>query len=285
MSTDAILKAREAVRLLSPKSPADIDLNALAKKLDVMVLEEELPGCDGMLIRKRKGAGIVSIRISIKEEGRKRFTLGHELGHFMLGHAGCSCGPVALTTWSDTGNETDANRFAAELLLPTELVEPMVKAMGFSYQAVRSIATGFRCSLTATAIRFVEFSRDRCAVVLSRKGQIQWFTRSKEFGYRVQRGDDVAKESFAFDATQKGGCIPDVMTEVDETAWFSDSLRSDETLLEQSVGMRSYDEVLTLLRLDERRKDGEEADEVEDENVLPSERLRRMDRRRWDESG
>jgi len=48
---------------------------------------------------------------------RRRFTIGHEIGHLLMGHA---CDP---NSGQNSDNETEANVFSSELLIPTELLK------------------------------------------------------------------------------------------------------------------------------------------------------------------
>jgi len=48
---------------------------------------------------------------------RRRFTIAHEIGHFLLGHT-CN-----KSYDDDNFHETEANHFAAELLMPIELLK------------------------------------------------------------------------------------------------------------------------------------------------------------------
>lgn len=46
---------------------------------------------------------------------RKRFTVAHEIGHFVMGHGSCDL-------CADSNEEREANQFAAELLMPPSLL-------------------------------------------------------------------------------------------------------------------------------------------------------------------
>ena len=50
---------------------------------------------------------------------RRRFTLGHELGHMFMEHSGC--------TGENTYEEREAHAFAGELLIPTEFIKRDIK--------------------------------------------------------------------------------------------------------------------------------------------------------------
>jgi Zn-dependent peptidase ImmA (M78 family) len=55
-----------------------------------------------------------------KHVHRKRFTVAHELGHMMLGHTSMN---FDLNFESNKPEEIEANQFAAELLMPLEMLK------------------------------------------------------------------------------------------------------------------------------------------------------------------
>src|SRR5439155_21592204 len=80
-------KARSIIREYGLRLPIELDVEAIAALRGAYVREEALEGCDGRLV-KRGRQGIISVKVSIIEPGRKRFTIAHELGHFELHDAG-----------------------------------------------------------------------------------------------------------------------------------------------------------------------------------------------------
>src|SRR5438270_13717321 len=61
------------------------DLRAIASRLGLLVLEVDVDGFDGALIRARGILlGTIAVRQSIREAVRKNFTLAHEIAHFFL---------------------------------------------------------------------------------------------------------------------------------------------------------------------------------------------------------
>jgi Zn-dependent peptidase ImmA (M78 family) len=95
---------------------------------------------------------------------RQRFTLAHELGHFLLHHSASSvfidASPVFFRdeTSSDGSKlqEIEANTFAAELLMPEELLRKFINNQpldAFDERAVRRLAAQFGVSAQALTIR------------------------------------------------------------------------------------------------------------------------------------
>ncbi|MDT8292218.1 ImmA/IrrE family metallo-endopeptidase, partial [Roseomonas mucosa] len=84
----------------------------------------DLPGFDGALVRvPRKGWGIL-YNTGIASPGRVNYTLGHELGHYLVHRArypqGLRCSSEDLASGSGVERivEREADQFAADLLMP-----------------------------------------------------------------------------------------------------------------------------------------------------------------------
>jgi Zn-dependent peptidase ImmA (M78 family) len=76
---------------------------------------------------------------------RRRFTLAHEIGHLLLGHA-CSEGNRALH------NEKEANTFAAELLMPGHMIKADYKRL----RNLSELCKMYRVSKEALTIKIME---------------------------------------------------------------------------------------------------------------------------------
>src|ERR1051325_668621 len=65
-----------------------VDLYDLAKKIGLRIRDVDAQGFEGALVRaSNKPNGIVAVNRSVRESGRKRFTIAHEFGHYVLrGH-------------------------------------------------------------------------------------------------------------------------------------------------------------------------------------------------------
>jgi Zn-dependent peptidase ImmA (M78 family) len=125
-------RVSDAVRELlattgTAKTP--VDVNDIAEYLGLILVHTDLPDdVSGMLIRDGDN-NTVGINKS-HHIHRQRFTLAHEIGHFQL-HRGRPLivdSPVRVNLRDRTSGmatdreEIEANMFAAELLMPTELV-------------------------------------------------------------------------------------------------------------------------------------------------------------------
>lgn len=88
-------------------------------------------------------------------EERKRFTIAHELGHFCLGH-GPSRRDTSKSGWygaDDLEKEKLANAFAAELLMPEEVVRYFIDEKGITNATLLRQAFGVSSSALANRLR------------------------------------------------------------------------------------------------------------------------------------
>jgi len=109
---------------------APVDVERLCLQLELSIIrtdfvenEAQIGGAEisGMLYVYENGKGTIYVR-EHDPDVRQRFTIAHELGHYFLHYtAGESTTFVSLRR-SRSARETEANAFAAELLMPEALI-------------------------------------------------------------------------------------------------------------------------------------------------------------------
>jgi Zn-dependent peptidase ImmA (M78 family) len=257
--TEPVLRARGVIAALQIQKPAEIFIEEIAFAMGVIVRYEALDGADGRLVRLGD-RGVIRVRSDIPEPGRRRFVIAHELGHLLLGHGSDIlklCDEQDLLDWAKGQRpyENEANEFAAELLMPETFFRPHCQTGDPSLKVVGHLADEFQTSLTAAAIRYVEFSPDPCAVVTSQNGQIRWNRCSATFPYWFLRHGQVHGYTYAVDCFE-GKPVPDHMSQVSATGWLPGLKRHEErTVWEQSrLVSRRFAAVLSLLWLPEEEE-------------------------------
>jgi len=244
-------------------------LHETARRIGLTVTEVDAESFDGALIRiTGANKGKVAINANIREPGRKRFTLAHELGHYVLPtHAqrSLACRPAAIERWT-TGMappELEANRFAAAILMPKPALLSYLRAEPTLEQA-RRIATVCQTSLTASLYRLVDLSSYPIALVWSTHGRRSWYHCSEEFHRGIELGT-VAPETYANDCFHQEP-VPAKPQPVPANAWlYPNGLNDDTKVWEESTPLPNYDAVLTLLYLREPIDGHDEADQLLDE--------------------
>lgn len=154
--------------------PEEIDIEVIAYTCGARTREEELTGCEATLVGKGDKAVITVRRQS--SHARRRFSIGHELGHWMRdrGNVAFSCRESDVSAISK-GRERRANEFASELLLPVYLFDPLARNRSLDLETVRDLADTFQTSLTATAIKLVRRGSYPAVLASYKCGRREWY--------------------------------------------------------------------------------------------------------------
>ncbi|HIG73791.1 MAG TPA: ImmA/IrrE family metallo-endopeptidase [Bacteroidetes bacterium] len=243
-------RAREILDDFGLTTVAEVDLRDLAFDRGLIVEAREIRGAEGRLIRRGDRA-IAVVDAAITQRGKRRFVAAHELGHYEL-HADepvFVCDQAAFLDWHRRRPaETEANRFAAELLMPRSGFLADGRATPTSFDAVGDLAEAYRVSLTAAAFRYVHLDVAPSALVFSRRGRIEWSVESASLPLQyIGPRRPVHRDSGAGEYFQSGRTsLEPEWTPVE--AWFlDDSLVRGERYLEQCRPMPSYEACLSLI--------------------------------------
>ncbi len=229
--------------------PKLIEMEDLAMSRGALVVEGPMEGAEGRLIRDGKD-GIIRIKQGIRQEGRKRFCIAHELGHWELHEDSTQfiCSRKDMLDYARSPLEVEANTFAAELLMPPKYFRPRCQRVDPSFALISELADEFRTTLTATAIRFAKEFKKPLLVVLSEDGVVKWCYRRDDSTPYVVKGMTVPRFSSAGLLDDEGEVMQ--MEEFDEADWFPQLNHKDHFgVMEQSKKMGGYPMTLTLLWL------------------------------------
>ncbi|MFQ5962863.1 MAG: ImmA/IrrE family metallo-endopeptidase [Candidatus Scalinduaceae bacterium] len=181
-----------------------INPKKIAEAKGIIIKEDDLEGFSGMLLKVGKRT-LISVKRSIRERGKKRFTLAHELGHYLLtkhltpSDISFECTDEDIHHFGEKDNkESDVNAFAAELLMPEEFFRERIRLSDLTYELIDSLTKDFDTTLTATGRRFVELSSSY-ALVCSQNSKIKWFLKGEDFPYYLYSSGTVSESSVAID--------------------------------------------------------------------------------------
>ena len=260
------------------------DLAQIALRIGLRIQEVDAEGFEGSLVRALDGPkGIIAIKQSIREHSRKRFTIAHEIGHYVIpGHRTLEnvCTSSMVESWQKglSRAELEANEFAVELLLPSRYVREPLRLHDPSLKTIRKVASQFETSLTATTLRFVSLTNLPCVAVWSEAKRALWYRRSDAFPFYLSKEILPCDGSFAYRLFE-GSNAPDDFAEIPAETWL-DRRDADKVVrvLEHSISMPNYDAVLTLLQF--QLKDvGDEDDPPNVEDLDPEDFT--LKRKRW----
>lgn len=185
------LSAQKLLDRLGIDSPEGMDLEAMAYCCGATVLHETLNGSAARILGIGDRAFITIDRDSPR--GRQRFSIAHELGHWMIDRhylSSFECTERSfISGWSPNDPERRANRFAADLLMPPAMFAPAAKNREVTFATTRDLCEKFQTSLTATAIRLVESGPFPSMLVCLTSDGVKWKVRDKDIPGELQLRD------------------------------------------------------------------------------------------------
>jgi hypothetical protein len=139
-------------------------------------------GVEGMLMPHPNGSGEWGIiyNETVRSQGRRNFTLAHELGHYLLHrHAnpqGLECTNRNMADWDEGRNkiEGEANTFASYLLMPLDDFRTQIKHRAIDIDVMTELADRYAVSLTAAILKWMTITDKRAMIVVSKEGFIDW---------------------------------------------------------------------------------------------------------------
>jgi len=240
------------LKRLGITDPREIDLEAIAWHLGVRVRYRPLDRCEARIIGYGDHA-VITVN-SRSGRRRKRFSIGHELGHWHhdRGHLlFCGADDIGRAAPGSLSRERLADRFAGNLLMPEYLLRPVAaRHRRLDFAAVRAIGDAFATSATATAIRLVDARYFLgCLICHGPQGR-KWFARSPDVPERWFPRSDLAADSFAFNVLHAGAEEDSYPRKIGADAWF-DRWEADRYEVHEQTIRTAADEVLTLVRIDD----------------------------------
>lgn len=239
-----------------PDVTAAIPVEEIALALDIEeIVEARLTSIEACLQTDRlRSRGQIVVRAGARTS-RRRWSVGHELGHFLNErHVPTHDGRFACTA-ADLGRpfgaarhvrqEREANAFAAAVLLPEAGAAPLLRRAP-DLDHVLALAERFDVSREAASRRYVDLHREILAVVFAKDGRVRYAHRPDNFpSLRINRGDPLGEAPAPSSSKDR----ITGMDEIDAESWLWRG--SDYALYAQT--MRQADQRATILLLAEPR--------------------------------
>lgn len=236
------------------------------------VHSEELRGFEGALVPLRDQGGWVIISNSAARDGRRRFTVAHEVGHYLLHRhllppEGIRCKADSVSRGAGQDIEKEADEFAAALLMPSHdlrrQIDPKHKP---TLDELGALATRYGVSLTAVILRWLSHTERRSLVVVSTDGFALW-ARSSQPAYRSGRFLKTSDEPVEIPALS-GAAQPHMVEECRRGLLHPAGVWFDEEVEELTVHAGAFGQVITLLHLGEARPRWTAQDEEDEPDVV-----------------
>lgn len=248
-----VVTAAERILIgLGIAAPAEIDLEAIAWSRGALVEYRPLDGCDARIIGSAQKA-VIAVN-SRNSPRRRRFSIGHELGHWHH-HRGrvlfCGSDDVENPRDDALNPERHADEFASDLILPNYLLNPRLKKIKrVTLDVVREIGDEFVSSLTATLLKIVWSNRFPIVVACYNKNKRRWFKRAQMIPGWWYPNEQLDRATFAGDMLFNGTAEQTWPRKIGADAWFG-FRNCDRFEIQEQSFMLNGEEVLCLLTIPE----------------------------------
>ncbi|HGM9705432.1 TPA: ImmA/IrrE family metallo-endopeptidase [Proteus mirabilis] len=246
---DPKLEAKKIIdrwQLLQTDNQYPIDCIKIAESLGLQVIGCELNDDFLGLLKIHKGKPILLYNKKIKEDGRKNFTIAHEIGHYVL-HLEKLIGNKELrknilynNELHDKETEKEADLFAAHLLMPETDVIAQIKNKPIDFNLIKSLSTRYNTSITATTCHVVSMSiTPLAAILVTSENQTKWYYKNQHFNNLLKlkrnKQHEYPKE------------YTDYQLITDSELWIKNEYSNDWILKYSCLEMEEYSQKLFIL--------------------------------------
>lgn len=182
MTAKVVPPAERLLHDLGITKPGEIDVEVIACAVGVTVRYRRLGVGDARIV----GLGDRAI-ITVDDRAsrvRQRFSVAHELGHWHHHRGRRLICHVAEQQDGAAGCEREADGYAADLLMPRFMLEPLVAGVPMSFGLVYQVASTFGVSAMAAALRLADVHPAAFALVVEEADGRRWFRRSASLNSR-----------------------------------------------------------------------------------------------------
>jgi len=241
-----------------------IDITAIAQEYSKQVFPDEpitlVQGeamsqkFEGMLLPNpnKNGEWGIFYNNAISSKGRQNFTLGHELGHYLLHRhkspEGIQCTSRDMLDWNSeyAQLEAQANTFSSFLLMPLDDFRIQVAGHKGSMELMQHLYDRYAVSISAAILKWLSITDQRAMIVVGKNGFIDWswssdkllksgvFYRARQETIELPSQSLAAQQNMSFDnikGIQHGIGVWNDKEEVHEMTIFSDRLEMTVSLL------------------------------------------------------
>jgi hypothetical protein len=237
---------------VEPDLPIPVPVEELCERFDIVAIDElETDGFEAALLTDAgKGHGAILVARG-RSRQRRRFSISHELGHFLIpthmpsaeGRFLCSREDMARLSMREQSRrarmEVEANRFAAQLLMPVPILRAELRRRAPELKEVVRLAGLFDVSKEAMARAYAEFTREALALLVVREGRVVRRYSSKAFPWLAVSPGQLAPPASIVHAAGLPERTPSLVEECEPELWFDEPhVRCVAALTEQVMHLQ-----------------------------------------------
>ena len=264
MNNKGSRKAKELLEEIGLDDITYMPMDLFVSALGATLIEEPLKNSDGKIIRGNTKT-LIKINSEILYEEKKRFTIAHEVGHYLLHDK------LDLAVHNENSNtlnwfqnieqqakkgiqEYEANDFASELLMPEIIFRKFIEYKSFSPSLIKEISIRFKTSLTSVVYRLITLDVFPLLVVFISDGVVRYWRKSsdlkgwlKDVTKLSPPEDSVAKEYIDadYDFIYKG---EEKAQEIERSTWFKlYENKEDSDFMEYCIPTKQYKTIISII--------------------------------------
>ncbi len=240
----------------------DIEMGLFVSGLGATLIEEKMSYCEGKIIFGTKKA-IIKVNSEIQYQERKRYVIGHEIGHLIL-HRNLQLPDdtfMRLNIFKGMEQhlqfgkqELEANEFASELLMPTKIILSYLQRKRFSPLLIKQISERFKTGLTATLFRYINLDLHPICIVFIENGIVKYWKKSDGMNVWLKEITRLGppEDSVAFEYLQNDYAalykIEDNPQVIQKSTWFKLGLYDHDTdFYEFCISSKLYKTIVSII--------------------------------------
>lgn len=182
------------------RDPSHIDLEAIANYRGAEVVYRRLCGCAARLVAAGDKA-VISVGVG-SYPGRQRFSLAHELAHWICdkdhGSFRCANEDIGPQNAEAKNIEAHANEYASQLILPSFMVDPWLDGKRINLDTAKALGSDFDASLTASAIKIAKRAQAQACVACHNQTKRIWSQKNLAFPHDFYVKQELHQDTAAF---------------------------------------------------------------------------------------
>lgn len=251
------------------KNEPDLPIPVPIKKLALQLGIKEIAPMDsdgfigGLITNAEKSTGVILVKDNL-HLGRLRFTLAHELGHFLIPTHVPREGDRFLCSIEDLLSldpkvadtrkrwEAEANRFAGLMLVPPPIFRKDAnKSKDPNLRDVLQLAERYEVSKEVAGRSYVDYRNEPVAFIVTHNGRVlRYYRRKHDFPYiSVAWGDPVPQRSLLMRRSHKVSETSEI-DEIDAGVWLETSWGQRAPTLYEQVHLQQQGYAIILLTLE-----------------------------------
>jgi len=200
------LKVKNILKEYGISSPLEIDIEDIIYSEEIYIRKTKLSGMLGYLVKGDKNSSTLTVRDDLSPE-KLRFLYAHELGHYKLhiDEKNFIDDNSSLHMFNNKNIESEANKFAAEWLVPSSLLKQDCEEAGvFSDKLANELQEKYCVSLTCLLIRLVSVDVFRFGFIRYENNNVISTSFTSKFGAVNQQIEEMTRKGFPLDTIING---------------------------------------------------------------------------------